>query len=143
MQLLTVPATLDSLGAIREYVDEAARAGGLERRVAYRLRLAVDEIATNIIMHGYDEANLHGVVELRAELDDQSLRIFIEDTGAAYDPTEYASPADMDLPLEDRQAGGLGVFLATKGVDEFHYERICGRNRHTFVVKRSAFSASE
>ena len=143
MQSLTVPATLDSLGAIREYVDVAARAGDLERRVAYRLRLAVDEIATNIIMHGYDEANLHGVVELRAELDEQSLTIFIEDTGAAYDPTEHACPDDMDLPLEEREAGGLGVFLAIKGVDEFRYERICDRNRHTFVVKRSAPSANE
>jgi anti-sigma regulatory factor (Ser/Thr protein kinase) len=58
MKPMTVPATLDSLGAIAEYVLAAAASAGLDKRASYNLRLAVDEIVTNIIVHGYADADL-------------------------------------------------------------------------------------
>ncbi|HXV96967.1 MAG TPA: ATP-binding protein, partial [Anaerolineae bacterium] len=64
MEALTVPGTLDSLSVIGKYVLTAAATAGLDKKVSYRLRLAVDEIATNIITHGYDEANLEGVIKI-------------------------------------------------------------------------------
>ena len=56
MESLTVSGTLDSLKTIAAYVLSAAENAGLEKKPAYKLRLAVDEIATNIIVHGYEEA---------------------------------------------------------------------------------------
>jgi len=143
MESLTVPGTLDSLRAIRDYVTAAAAAVGLEERVGYRLRLAVDEIATNIITHGYGEAGREGVVELRADFDEENLTICVEDTGIAYDPLQYQDRDDIGLPLEQRETGGLGVYLAVRGVDEFIYERVGDRNRHTFVVHRIMASAED
>jgi serine/threonine-protein kinase RsbW len=43
---------------------------------------------------------------------------------------------ELDLPLEEREIGGLGVMLAREGVDDFRYERIDGRNRTMIVVNR-------
>lgn len=143
MDPLTVPGTLDSLETIREYVTAAATAASLDKKISYRLRLAVDEIATNTITHGYAEAGLEGVVDLWAEIDEKTLTISIEDTGVAYDPRQSEPPDDLDLPLEQRQVGGLGVFLAIQSVDKFLYERVRGRNRHTFIVKRTAASSEE
>ncbi|MCB0164954.1 MAG: ATP-binding protein [Anaerolineae bacterium] len=138
MEPLTVPGTLDSLSVIGKYVMDLSAKAGLDKKAAYRLRLAVDEIATNIVMHGYDEADRQGNLDLRAEIDDTTLSIFLEDTGVTYKPGQVSKRADLHLPLEERQIGGLGVYLAIQGVDQFHYEHFEGRNRHIFVVKRSS-----
>jgi anti-sigma regulatory factor (Ser/Thr protein kinase) len=137
MEPLTLPGTLDSLTKIGAYVLEAADAAGLERKVAYRLRLAVDEIATNAIVHGYDETDKEGDLVVAAEVGDGTLTIILEDTGPAYDPFDTPSPDDLDQPLDDRDIGGLGVFLAVQGVDEFRYEWVDGTNRNIFTMKRN------
>jgi serine/threonine-protein kinase RsbW len=137
-----VPATLDSLGAIAEYVMAAAASAGLDKRASYRLRLAVDEIATNIIVHGYASAGLQGALELRADIDAGSLTIAIEDSGVAYDPRQAPVP-DIDLPLEQRPIGGLGVYLASRSVDEFRYERVGDRNRTIFKMLLPSISTEE
>ncbi|MGA9380780.1 MAG: ATP-binding protein, partial [Phormidium sp.] len=54
MEQLTVPGTLDSLSKISDYVLSAASAAGLDKKASYKLRLAVDEIATNVIVYGYE-----------------------------------------------------------------------------------------
>jgi anti-sigma regulatory factor (Ser/Thr protein kinase) len=108
MKPATIPATLDSLGAIAEYVMAAAASAGLDKQASYRLRLAVDEIATNIIVHGYANVGHQGALELRAEIDDRTLTIAIDDTGATYDPRQTPIP-DLNLPLEQRPIGGLGL----------------------------------
>jgi anti-sigma regulatory factor (Ser/Thr protein kinase) len=139
MQSLTLQATLEALSPIAEYVKAAATEAGLGKKAVYNLRLAVDEIATNIITHGYKEANLEGAINLTATLDEQSLTIVVEDTGVAYDPRQALSreEATLDDPLEDRPIGGLGIYLAIEGVDQFHYERVGNRNRNVFVMNRS------
>jgi len=104
MEPLSVPGTLDSLGVIREYVKAAAAAAGLNKRASYRLCLAVDEIATNIVTHGYAEAGLEGVVDLRTDIDEKTLTISIEDTGTAYDPRQSESLDGLD-PMNALEAG--------------------------------------
>ncbi|MDX2239954.1 MAG: ATP-binding protein [Leptolyngbyaceae cyanobacterium bins.302] len=138
MQFLSVPGTLDSLGAIADFIKAAAAEAGLDKKATYQLRLAVDEIATNIIVHGYEEAGLEGTVYLTYNVDDKALTFTIEDTGAAYDPHQHLLPEEDALhqPLEQRQIGGLGIYLALKGVDKFIYEREGDRNRNTFVMNR-------
>ena len=138
MEPLTVPGNLDSLEAIAQYVMAAAAEAGLDKKASYKLRLAVDEIATNIIVYGYEEAGRQGVVDLRADIGPQVLTISIEDTGISYDPTQKTTPEDLDKPLEERSIGGLGLYLAIKNVDKFCYERVGGRNRNILVVNRTA-----
>jgi anti-sigma regulatory factor (Ser/Thr protein kinase) len=140
MDPLTVPGTLDSLETISQYVRTAAEAAGLDKKAAYRLRLAVDEIATNVITHGYEEAGRDGVVEVQAVIDQKTLTIFLEDSGASYVPDQVVEPADLEQPLAERPIGGLGLFLAIQSVDKFLYERIGDRNRHTFMVNRAPAS---
>ena len=136
MNSLTVPGDLSSLGAIRDFVRLAAAEAGLDKRLIYRLILAVDEIATNIIVHGYEENGSAGDVEVAAEISDDSLVIILEDSAPPYNPPTEAVREDLDRPLEERDIGGLGVFLAIQNVDQFVYERIGDHNRHTFMMKR-------
>jgi len=136
MEPKTFPATLDSLSSIREYVMSAAKTAGLDKKATYELCLAVDEIATNIILHGYEEAGRSGVLDVRADIDDQKLTVTLEDDAEPFDPRQSKLPDSEDLlrPLEERPIGGLGLFLTIQGVDEFKYERAGGRNRNIFVV---------
>ncbi len=134
MEPLVVPGALDSLGAIRDYVRAAATAAGLDKTATYRLSLAVDEIASNIVMHGYDEAGLKGEIRAWSEVGDQALKIHLEDTGATYDVAAFKDPENLHRPFAQRTEGGLGVYLATQGVDGLSYASEQGRNRHTFVV---------
>ena len=143
MESLTLPGNLDSLSSLRDLVRSAAGSAGLDKSATYRLALAVDEVATNIVLHGYDEAGLAGDIEVRCEVDADALRIHIEDTGAPYDPAKPTEAVDISQPLDSRTEGGLGVFLATHGVDDLQYVKSGGKNRHTFVVRRGPSDRSE
>lgn len=134
MDTLTLPGTLDSLKAIRDYVTQAAELAGLGKKTAYRLNLAVDEIATNIILHGYQEANLEGDLVVSADIDDCDLTIRLEDTGMDYDPSLVGNLENPAQPLDQREEGGLGVYLTVRNVDRFTYERAGERNLHTLVM---------
>jgi serine/threonine-protein kinase RsbW len=134
VESLTVDGNLESLSAIAKYVMSAASEAGLEKKAIYRLRLAIDEIATNIIVHGYNEANITGSVKVEALISSDRLQIILEDQATPFDPTTKTEPDCLDLPLEQRQIGGLGVFLALDGVDEFEYEFVNSCNRNILTV---------
>jgi anti-sigma regulatory factor (Ser/Thr protein kinase) len=139
MESLIVPGTLNSLGAIAQYVSRVASTAGLDKKAYYKLRLAVDEIATNIIIHGYQEAGLEGKLYLHAEINESNLILSIEDTGISYDPRQQKLPQkELQKALDKRSIGGLGIYLALGGVDEFRYERANNRNLNTFVMRRIA-----
>ena len=132
------PAHLDSLSALRKFVRELAQEARLSTAAAYRLQLAVDEIATNIITHGYEKTSRSGAVTVSAELSAGELTIILEDTGLPYDPRAHVLPSEeqLQLPLEERREGGLGLFLALRGVDQFDYQRSGDLNRNIFIMRR-------
>lgn len=134
MKMLRVPGTFDSLSAIRDYVRRAAALAGLDDGRSYRLQLAVDELATNIVEHAYGPSAGSGDIFVHAEIDGAHLRVTIEDTAPAFDPTQHARPADLASPLEGRSLGGLGIYLAMLNVDEFRYEYVDRRNRSILLV---------
>ena len=136
-QTTTFAGTLDSLEPIRNYVATNAAEAGLDGSATYRLCLAVDEIATNIVMHGYEEAGLTGDIEVASGVVDNSFQVQLRDHGRAYDPETHqqAPSTDLDLPLEDRSIGGLGILLARDSVDELQYASGPNGNVHRFVMK--------
>jgi anti-sigma regulatory factor (Ser/Thr protein kinase) len=136
MEKLIVLGILDSLSQIATYVTSAAKDYGLDKKSTYKLRLAVDEIATNIIIHGYQEAGKSGEIVVEAIGENNRLTITIEDTGIAYDPTQHLLPSERELScsLDERAVGGLGIYLVLEGVDEFSYQRDGDRNRNIFTM---------
>ncbi|MGO8692472.1 MAG: ATP-binding protein [Rectinemataceae bacterium] len=142
MKPLVVPARLDSLQDIRKYVQTAAAEAGLDKKDAYRLALAVDEVTTNIVTHGYAEVGREGTVGVRADPDENHLTIALEDTGVAFDPTVFPEP-DILKPVAERNEGGMGIYLALKGVDGFRYERVGSINRNIFVMNKKSLPTRE
>lgn len=142
MKSLIVPGNLDSLKAIRHYVIEAAAQVGLDKKVAYRLQLSVDEIATNIIVHGYEQAGKTGTVTVQAEINQDTLTVTLEDSSAPFDPRPLERPEHINKPIKERPIGGLGVYLAMENVDKFEYEYVNNRNRNIFIIKRPSNDAT-
>ena len=126
------PGTLDSLAPVRAYVGEAARAAGLDSGRTYNLCLAVDEIATNVVLHGYEEAGLKGDIIVEAFQEPGQLIIRLLDHGRTYDPAQVPQP-DIENALEQNN-GGWGIFLSKTGVDQFDYTSSDSANVHRFVV---------
>jgi serine/threonine-protein kinase RsbW len=133
MRERTFPGTLDSLEPVRAYVAEAARDAGLDPHRVYSLCLAVDEIATNIVLHGYEEAGLEGDIVVEALEEPGQLIIRLLDHGRTYDPELVPEP-DLANPL-NQPTGGWGVFLSKTGVDQFSYTSTDSGNVHRFVVE--------
>lgn len=135
MESLTLPGSLESLSKVRDFVKQASKQAGLDKQSAYRLMLGVDEVVANIVLHGYQEAGLSGDVEVSAHIDDDALSITLIDSAQPYNPLDKPDPIDLDAPIEERQIGGLGVFLAKRGVDRLVYDFVDGHNRNRFIVK--------
>ena len=135
MDTLKVRGTLNEIDPVIDYAITAAHEAGLCEQGLHRVRLAVDEIATNIVVHGYDEAGLSGDLSISAEYDETQLTIYLEDTGEEYDPRNTLPP-DLTTSTEKRPLGGLGVYLALWAVDQFYYEHKQDRNRSILVVQK-------
>lgn len=136
MERRTVPAVLESLGELRRLAGEAAQRAGIDPAKSYTLQLAIDEIATNMILYGYKETGGSSVIVISNEIRDDRLVVRLEDEAPAFDPRTMEQPeaADLARPLDERTMGGLGIFLAVRGVDRFDYRHENGRNINVFEV---------
>lgn len=132
---------MNSIDKLVNYVVTAASQAGLNHRATYCLRLAVDEIATNIITHGYQAAGLDGELTVTAVFQPNQLIIELKDQGQPFDPRQAPPPTDLKQPLQKRTAGNLGIFLAMWGVDGFQYEHTRGCNRNIFIMRHAAQKA--
>lgn len=135
METLKVRGTLQDIEPVINYAVTAAHEAGLSEQGLHRVRLAVDEIATNIVMHGYEEAGRSGDLAISAEYDEEQLTIYLEDTGEEYDPRNTLPP-DIDASAEKRPLGGLGIYLALWAVDQFHYEHKKDKNRSILILQK-------
>ena len=106
--------------------------------VTFRLTLALDEIVSNVIRHAFADGAEHPI-EVRLDVTNGVVTATVEDDGVPYDPRGAPAPA-LDAPLEERQAGGLGMHLVRSTMDEIDYKREGGRN---VLTVRTALAGRE
>lgn len=123
-------AVPDVSGAISDWLSSI----GLSARAEYTGYLVVEEMLTNIIKYGFDDAKPH-TIHIRAILNVEFLRITIEDDGHPFDPTTVPSP-NVEGLLESRKIGGLGIELVRRMTDRMQYERDGHINRLTLWIRR-------
>lgn len=118
---LTIPSSLDSLSQLSDFITACARAAGLDDHAVWEVQLAVDEAATNIILHAYGDHNLEGSIVVETALKGSDFVVCLRDHGARFDPNSVPSP-DLTSPLEERQTGGLGLYLMHKLMDQVDFQ---------------------
>jgi anti-sigma regulatory factor (Ser/Thr protein kinase) len=137
VKTLTLPAQLSSLKTIGQFIIAVCQEAGISSKRAYKLRLAVDELVTNIIVYGFANSTTESTLEINAEIEPVNLKITIADTGLPYDPRERVfDEAILSQPIEERPIGGLGVFLSLQSVDEFSYQATEQKNITSLWLKR-------
>lgn len=112
-------AQFESLDSIRDFVGKAAEDFGFNGKDVYAVQMAVDEACSNIIEHAYG-GECQDKIECTCLLDAQTLTIQIIDCGERFNPLEIPEP-DLDASLEEREAGGLGLFFMRKLMDEVNF----------------------
>jgi len=111
-------------------VDKAGEEYGLPAETLTDLRLALDEVVTNIVKYAYRDDGRHEIT-IRCVLRGSALETTIEDDGIAFDPLLAAPAPDLDSPVASRRVGGLGVHFLRNLMSEVSYQRLAGRNRLT------------
>jgi len=116
------PSVADASEALRRF----ARATGLPKELLHDLLVIADEVVSNWLKYGRTGAK-EPEMEIQASVEPSRLLLRFTDTGPAFNPLEVESP-DLDIPLEERPIGGLGVHLVRALTDSQRYERTNGRN---------------
>ncbi|HYL36026.1 MAG TPA: ATP-binding protein [Bryobacteraceae bacterium] len=127
---LTLPAHLNSLHPLVEFVRAGAESAGLGPDELDKLDLILEELLVNIARYAYQPAS--GVVEVAYAADGPGvLLVEISDSGRIFNPLKNEA-ADLSGGLADRPVGGLGVFLVRWLADSITYRREQGRNMVSF-----------
>ena len=130
---LQVPSSTENLALIREFVGNIAQQSGMDAKDSGKLELAVDEACANVIEHAYGHDITKEVI-IRASLDEETLRIDVEDTGRGFDPASV-DQEKLDEMIHKRRTGGLGMRLMKTLMDEVHYEIEPGKKNELHMVK--------
>ena len=108
-------------------VDDFGRRHQIAAQIIYNMKLALDEILTNVISYGYDDAGEHQITA-RFSLEQEKWTAEVEDGGRPFNP--LTSPeANTQQSLGARPIGGLGIHLVRKLIDELEYRRHNDKNR--------------
>lgn len=127
MKDITVDATLDNLEVVQNFVSEELESQGCSMKVMMQIEIAVEEIYVNIVHYAYNPEI--GKATVRCEVTDNPMQVIIQflDSGVPFDPLAKED-ADITLSAEEREIGGLGIFMVKQSMDEVSYEYTEGKN---------------
>lgn len=127
MKELTVEATVESIAVITEFVDEQLAQYDCPMKAQAQIDIAIDELFSNIVHYAYHPGT--GPATVRVEVLQEPLAVVITfiDQGVPYDPLAKEDP-DVTLSAQDRQIGGLGIYIVKKNMNEITYEYKDGKN---------------
>ncbi|MCR5456780.1 MAG: ATP-binding protein [Clostridiales bacterium] len=132
VRVLRVDADDKKLPEVLEFVDTLLEENNCSMKVQMQIDISLEELFVNIAHYAYPEGN--GWAEIRAKIEDGSIVIALVDGGRPYDPLAKPDP-DITLGVEDRQIGGLGIFISKKQMDEIKYSYTDGHNVLTMKKK--------
>ena len=121
MKELTVEAKLEYMDEIMDFVEEQLLEYDCPLKTKMQINIALDELFTNIVSYAYGDEE--GFATIRVEIVESPLAVVITfiDSGIPYDPLKKEDP-DTTLSAEERQIGGLGIYMVKKSMDEISYE---------------------
>ncbi len=123
----TVTAILENFGMVADFVDEELEKRDVPMAAEAQIDIALDEIYTNVVKYAYGEEAGDVTVRLDFSEDNSEVRMTVSDAGIPYDPLQQEDP-DVTLEADERQIGGLGIYLVKQLMDEVSYEYRGGMN---------------
>ena len=127
MQELTIPALVENLPRVLEFVDSNLEGLGMSPADKMQVDVAVEEIFVNIASYAYIPEEGPATVRFEATQPPVSVIVSFLDRGVPYDPLAKPDP-DLAQPLQKRRRGGLGIYMVKQYMDGIEYEYRDGQN---------------
>lgn len=124
-------AQVENIGEINTFVTSQAEKAGLSTKKTKQLELVVEEAVINICQYAYEVPP--GDVTVRIYDDVKQFIVEFEDGGIPFDPLAAVDP-DLKIGLDEREVGGMGIFLIRRMTDEMHYRRLGRQNILTVTI---------
>lgn len=114
-------ADMAELERLNEAIDNFGETNHWSPKSLFQVKLALEEVVTNTLSYGFN--GQHGQrILLKLIQENQHVTIDLSDNGVAFDPLQQPPP-DLNASLEDREVGGLGVYLVRQMMDSVTYRR--------------------
>ena len=131
MAELRIKAKVENLNDVMAFVDAELEKLDCPMRAQMQIDVAVEELFVNIAHYAYAPGEGDAQITVRAA--DGMVEIEFRDSGVPYDPLAKADP-DVSLSAEERQIGGLGIFMVKKTMDDMVYHYMDGQ--YVFKIRK-------
>ena len=134
MKELTIDATIENIPIVTDFVNEQLGGLGCSVKIQRQIDIAIDELFGNIALYAYNPET--GTATVCVELTEEPLAVIITfiNNGVPYDPLKKDDP-DIVLSAEEREIGGLGIYMVKKSMDGISYEYKDGKNILSIMKK--------
>lgn len=140
MKQIIVPSKIDQVAVVTSFIDEYLEECSCPIKVSLQIDIAIDEIFSNIVYYAYDDTDKDSnriTVSIEKLDNPEGVVISFIDNGKKYNPLEKEDP-DTTLSADDRQIGGLGIFIVKKSMDEVSYKY--EDNSNIFTITKYFFT---
>ena len=134
MKELKLAATVENIEVVTDFINEQLEALDCPMKAQMQIDVAIDELFGNIAHYAYTPEVGDATVRVEVINDPLAVVITFIDNGIPYDPLAKADP-DTTLSAEEREIGGLGIYMVKKTMDEITYEYRDGQN--ILAIKKS------
>ena len=132
-QEISLDNEIEQLKTATTWIEQSLELLNIPQTLEYTINLVIEEAFSNIVFYAY-EPGQKGKIDISLDVEGEYVVIELKDQGKPFDPTAMDSP-DTTLPAEQRQIGGLGVFLMKKMTDQVSYNRDNLTNKLTIKKK--------
>lgn len=123
---LVIKNEISEISKLAIFIEELGEELNLTPDLVFNLNLVLEEAVSNVILYAYPKEESQEI-SLLAKMSGSNLVFVLTDSGKEFDPTQ-APDADITLSAEERQIGGLGIFLIRQIMNTVEYQRIDGKN---------------
>ena len=131
---LTVDATLDNLRLVNAFLEEHLEEADCPLKAQMQISVAAEEIYVNIAHYAYAPETGRATLRLELQEEPPAVTLTFLDSGMPFNPLDRTAP-DVSLPAEEREIGGLGIFMTRKSMDDVRYEFRDGQNVLTLIKR--------
>ena len=127
MKTITVEAKIENIDVVTDFVNTFLEENSCPMKIQMQIDVVIDEIFGNIAYYAYESGSGNASVQVGMEEAPRKIVLIFSDQGIPYNPLENKDP-DITLNLEEREIGGLGIYMVKKMMDEISYEYADGQN---------------
>ena len=134
MENQTFPAKIEALSDVLGFVDRTLESYECPMKIQTAVCVAIEEVFVNVAHYAYGDAQGDMTLGITFDPESRNITFRMTDRGVPFDPLQKPDP-DITLSAQEREIGGLGIFIAKKTMDSITYNYENGSNILTMIKK--------